>query len=616
MESRICKKCTICGVRRLPKSSIFLAKFPLDPERCRLWVKASGIEDLVNVPIEKLHQLKFICGAHFARQCFNAKGNRLLASAVPTEGLIRTPLSDDLFTEFPLHIKSYYDKIDFAGKHTDKLMSTTEMINIQNISVETSNAINETETHIYQGGPVLTNIHKTYGTDNFVPSTSKTPAHLTYKRKGEMYPIADDGISVQNIVSPKKCKTDIMAGKQMSSKEIFDLEDKHGCRNYAPVPVALCRGEGPFVWDVEGKRYFDFLSAYSAVNQGHCHPRLIKVLKEQAEKLTLVSRAFYSDQLGKYEKFMTELLGYDRLLPMNTGVEGGESACKIARKWGYDVKKIPNNQAKIIFAEGNFWGRTLSAVSSSTDPACYDGFGPYMPCFEIVPYNDIPALEKTLRDPNVAAYMVEPIQGEAGVVIPDDGYLRRVRELCTKYNVLWIADEVQTGLGRTGKLLAVEHEGVKPDILILGKALSGGMLPVSAVLANNDVMDVIKPGTHGSTYGGNPLACAVATEAIKVLLEEKLCEKAEKLCGVFRAELEKIPKTMITAIRGRGLMFAVDVHDSIPAYDVCLRLKDAGLLAKTTHGQTIRFAPPLVITEDQLREGANIIQKVFQSFKQ
>lgn len=402
--------------------------------------------------------------------------------------------------------------------------------------------------------------------------------------------------------------------KCLSSKEIIALEDKYGCHNYAPLSVALCRGQGIFVWDVEGKKYFDFLSAYSAVNQGHCHPRIIEALKDQADKLTLVSRAFYSDQLGKYEKFMTDLLGYDRLLPMNTGVEGGESACKIARKWGYDVKGIPKDQAKIIFAEGNFWGRTLSAVSSSTDPTCFQGFGPYMPCFELVPYNDIPALEKKLQDPTVAAFMVEPIQGEAGVIIPDDGYLKKVRELCTKYNVLWIADEVQTGLGRTGKMLAVEHEGVKPDILILGKALSGGVLPVSAVLANNNIMDVIKPGTHGSTYGGNPLACAVATEAIKVLLDEKLCENAERLSGVFREELEKIPKSKVVTIRGRGLMFAIDVHESIPAYEFCLRLKEAGMLAKQTHGQTIRLAPPLVITEEQLRQGAQIIQKVFASY--
>ncbi|CAH0592684.1 unnamed protein product [Chrysodeixis includens] len=401
---------------------------------------------------------------------------------------------------------------------------------------------------------------------------------------------------------------------QLSSKELFALEDKYGCRNYAPIPVALTRGEGVFVWDVEGKKYYDFLSAYSAVNQGHCHPRIIAALKKQADSLTLVSRAFYSDKLGPYEKFMTELLGFDRLLPMNTGVEGGESACKIARKWGYDVKKIREGQAKIIFAEGNFWGRTLSAVSASSDPSCYKGFGPYMAGFHLVPYNDVVALEKELQDPNVAAFMVEPIQGEAGTVIPDDGYLKKVRELCTKYNVLWIADEVQTGLGRTGKLLAVDHEGVKPDILILGKALSGGLLPVSAVLANHSVMDVIKPGTHGSTYGGNPLACAVATEAIKVLLEEKLCENSEKLGKIMLEELNKIPKNKITTVRGRGLMAAIVVHDSIPAYDVCLRLRDAGLLTKTTHGQTIRLAPPLVITEQQIKDGINIIRKVLDSF--
>ncbi|KAJ8736133.1 hypothetical protein PYW08_006789 [Mythimna loreyi] len=413
-----------------------------------------------------------------------------------------------------------------------------------------------------------------------------------------------------------KFTTGSMVGQkdQLSSQEIFALEDKYGCRNYGPVPVALCRGEGVFVWDVEGKKYYDFLSAYSAVNQGHCHPRIIAALKEQADKLTLVSRAFYSDQLGNYEKFMTDLLGFDRLLPMNTGVEGGESACKIARKWAYEVKKVPDGQAKIIFAEGNFWGRTMSAVSASSDPTCYKGFGPYMPGFQLIPYNDTDALEKELQDPNVAAFMVEPIQGEAGTVIPDDGYLRKVRELCTKYNVLWIADEVQTGLGRTGKLLAVDHEGVKPDILILGKALSGGVLPVSAVLANSNVMDVIKPGTHGSTYGGNPLACAVATEAIKVLLEEKLCENAERLGKILVEELNKIPKNKITTVRGRGLMCAIMVHDSISAYDVVLRLRDAGLLTKTTHGQCIRLAPPLVINEQQIREGANIIRKVLESY--
>ncbi|XP_048489106.1 ornithine aminotransferase, mitochondrial isoform X2 [Plutella xylostella] len=406
-----------------------------------------------------------------------------------------------------------------------------------------------------------------------------------------------------------------MAEQKLSSKEIFELEDKYGCRNYAPLPVALSRGEGVFVWDVEGKKYFDFLSAYSAVNQGHCHPRIIAALKNQAEKLTLVSRAFYSDQLGKFEKFLTGVFGFDRLLPMNTGVEGGESACKIARRWAYEVKKVPKDQAKIIFAENNFWGRTLSACSSSSDPTCYQGYGPFMPGFKLIPYDDIPALEAELQDPTVAAFMVEPIQGEAGVVVPAPGYLRRVRELCTKYNVLWIADEVQTGLGRTGKLLAVDHEGVKPDILILGKALSGGVLPVSAVLANNDVMNVITPGTHGSTYGGNPLACAVATEAIKVLLEENLSENAERLGRVLRAELETIPKSLVTTVRGKGLMNAIVIHDSIPAYEVCLRLRDAGLLAKPTHGQTIRLAPPLVITEPQVKQCADIIKQVLVDFK-
>ncbi|CAB3230656.1 unnamed protein product [Arctia plantaginis] len=401
---------------------------------------------------------------------------------------------------------------------------------------------------------------------------------------------------------------------RLSSQEIIALEDQYGCRNYEPVPVVLSRGEGVFVWDVEGKKYYDFLSAYSAVNQGHCHPRIIAALKKQADSLTLVSRAFYSDQLGQFEKMMTELLGFDRLLAMNTGVEGGESACKIARKWGYDVKKIPDGQAKIIFAEGNFWGRTLSAVSASNDPMCYKGFGPYMPGFKLVPYNNIAALEKELKDPTVAAFMVEPIQGEAGTIIPDEGYLKKVRELCTKYNVLWIADEVQTGLGRTGKLLAVHHEDVKPDILILGKALSGGILPVSAILANDDVMNVIKPGTHGSTYGGNPLACAVAKEAIKVLLEEKLTENAAKMETVLIEELKKIPKNKVVAIRCRGLMCAIDVHESISAKEVCLRFRDAGLLTKTTHGQTIRLAPPLVITEQQLREGVSIIRKVLESF--
>ncbi|XP_008559382.2 ornithine aminotransferase, mitochondrial isoform X1 [Microplitis demolitor] len=332
----------------------------------------------------------------------------------------------------------------------------------------------------------------------------------------------------------------------ITSQEIFTREDKYGAHNYHPLPVALCRGEGVFMWDVEGKRYYDFLSAYSAVNQGHCHPRIYKAMIDQGKKLTLTSRAFYSDALGEFEEFITKLFGYDKWLPMNTGVEGGETACKLARKWAYKVKKIPDNSAKILFAENNFWGRTLSAVSSSTDPTCSSGFGPFMPGFEIVPYDDLISLEKKLKDPQVCAFMVEPIQGEAGVVVPKDGYLKKVRELCTKYNVLWIADEVQTGLGRTGKRLAVDHENVKPDILILGKALSGGFYPVSGVLANDPVMLCIKPGEHGSTYGGNPLGCRIAMEAMKVLEEEKLADNAQKLGVILREELNKLPKDIVT----------------------------------------------------------------------
>ncbi|XP_076651026.1 putative ornithine aminotransferase, mitochondrial isoform X2 [Halictus rubicundus] len=335
-------------------------------------------------------------------------------------------------------------------------------------------------------------------------------------------------------------------GRTLTSQQVFDRESKYGAHNYHPLPVALCKAEGVFMWDVEGKRYYDFLSAYSAVNQGHCHPRIYKVLTEQAKVLTLTSRAFYSDALGEFEEYVTKLFGYDKWLPMNTGVEGGETACKLARRWGYSCKGIEQNQAKIVFAEGNFWGRTMSAVSSSTDPSSYSGFGPFMPGFELVPYDDLVALEQKLADPNVCAFMVEPIQGEAGVVVPKDGYLKKVRELCTKHNVLWIADEVQTGLARTGRRLAVDHENVKPDILILGKALSGGFYPVSGVLANDHVMLTIKPGEHGSTYGGNPLGCRVAMEALRVLEEEKLAENAEKLGQILRTELQKLPKDIVT----------------------------------------------------------------------
>nr|XP_003705904.2 PREDICTED: ornithine aminotransferase, mitochondrial [Megachile rotundata] len=344
-----------------------------------------------------------------------------------------------------------------------------------------------------------------------------------------------------------------LSQRNLTSHEVFERESKYGAHNYHPLPVALCKAEGVFMWDVEGKRYFDFLSAYSAVNQGHCHPRIYKALIDQAKVLTLTSRAFYSDALGEFEEYITKLFGYEKWLPMNTGVEGGETACKLARKWGYSTKGIPQYQAKIVFAEGNFWGRTMSAVSSSTDPTSYGGFGPFMPGFEVIPYDDLGALQQALADPHVCAFMVEPIQGEAGVVVPKDGYLKGVRELCSKHNVLWIADEVQTGLARTGKRLAVDHENVKPDILILGKALSGGFYPVSGVLANDSVMLTIKPGEHGSTYGGNPLGCRVALEALRVLEEEKLAENAEKLGHILRAELSKLPKDIVTlSVRSQG----------------------------------------------------------------
>ncbi|XP_067208975.1 ornithine aminotransferase, mitochondrial [Linepithema humile] len=402
--------------------------------------------------------------------------------------------------------------------------------------------------------------------------------------------------------------------KTITSQQVFDRESKYGAHNYHPLPVALCKAQGVFMWDVEGKRYFDFMSAYSAVNQGHCHPRIYKVMVDQAKILTLTSRAFYSNVLGEFEEYITKLFGYDKWLPMNTGVEGGETACKLARKWGYSSKNIPQNQAKIVFAEGNFWGRTMSAVSSSTDPTSYSGFGPFMPGFEVIPYDDLAALQQALTDPTVCAFMVEPIQGEAGVVVPKEGYLRGIRELCTKHNVLWIADEVQTGLARTGKRLAVDHENVKPDILILGKALSGGFYPVSGVLANDPVMLVIKPGEHGSTYGGNPLACKVALESLHVLEEEKLAENAEKLGHVLRNELNKLPKEVVTLVRGKGLLNAIVINKKLDAMNVCLKMKEHGLLAKPTHGHIIRLAPPLVITEDQIRECADIISRTILTY--
>ena len=389
------------------------------------------------------------------------------------------------------------------------------------------------------------------------------------------------------------------------------LEDQFGAHNYHPVPVVLEKGEGVFLYDVDGKRYFDFLSGYSAVNQGHCHPAIIKALTDQAQKLTLTSRAFYNNLLGEYEKYITAYFGYDKVLPMNTGVEGGETAIKLARRWGYAVKGIPENQAKVIFAEGNFWGRTLAAISSSTDPSSFKGFGPYMPGFGLVPYNDLAALETLFQDPNVAAFMVEPIQGEAGVVIPTDGYLKGVRALCDKYNVLLIADEIQTGLARTGTLLACDHENVRPDILILGKALSGGTIPVAAVLADDIVMLQIKPGEHGSTYGGNPLACAVAMKALEVIKSEKMVENSYKMGEILRAELAKLNSPFIATIRGRGLLNAIVIKHENPeaAWDLCIHLKALGILAKPTHGDKIRFAPPLIITEAQIKEAVQLIGK-------
>tara|TARA_Y100000748_G_scaffold291231_1_gene278511 strand:- start:269 stop:1504 length:1236 start_codon:yes stop_codon:yes gene_type:complete len=404
-----------------------------------------------------------------------------------------------------------------------------------------------------------------------------------------------------------------------NSKQAIELEDKYGAHNYHPLPVVLSRGEGIFVWDVEGKKYFDYLSAYSAVNQGHCHPKIINSLAEQAKKLTLTSRAFYNDTLGEYEKFITEYFKYDKVLPMNTGVEGGETANKLARKWGYEVKGIEDNKAKIIFANGNFWGRTLAAISTSDDPLSYKGFGPYMPGYETIPYNDLAALEESFQDKNVCAFMVEPIQGEAGVVVPDEGYLAGIRTLCDKYNVLFIADEVQTGIARTGKMLATDYEDARPDILILGKALSAGVLPVSAVLADDEIMMCIKPGEHGSTYGGNPLACVVAKSALEVIHEENLVENALSRGQQFRDRLEKFKgkNNLVKMVRGKGLLNAVvinDKEDSSTAWDICLKMKDNGLIAKPTHGNIIRFAPPLVISESQVDESCEIIEESINEF--
>ncbi len=395
----------------------------------------------------------------------------------------------------------------------------------------------------------------------------------------------------------------------LKTQQFIERELAYSAHNYHPLPVVLERGEGVYLWDVEGKRYYDFLSGYSAVNQGHCHPKIVKALVDQAQKLTLTSRAFHSDLLGEYAEYITDYFGYDKVLPMNSGVEAVETALKLARRWGYDKKGIPTNQAKIVTVEGNFHGRTLNVVSFSTDPSSRDGFGPFMPGYEVIPYNDLNALEAALADPNVAGFLVEPIQGEAGVYVPEDGYLAAAYALCRKANVLFIGDEIQTGLARTGRMLACDHEGVRPDVLILGKALSGGALPISAVLADNDVMLCIKPGEHGSTYGGNPLACKVAIAALDVIKEEKLVERAEELGGYFREQLQQLNHPNIKQIRGKGLLNAIVIDHENPeaAWELCLVLKDNGLLAKPTHGDKIRFAPPLVITEEQLDECVTII---------
>jgi ornithine--oxo-acid transaminase len=402
-----------------------------------------------------------------------------------------------------------------------------------------------------------------------------------------------------------------------TSKEAMELEDKFGAHNYHPLPVVLAKGEGVFMWDVEGKRYYDFLSAYSAVNQGHCHPKIIDALIDQARRLELTSRAFYNNRLGPYEKFITEYFGYQRVLPMNSGAEADETALKVTRKWAYKVKGIPENQAKIICCEGNFHGRTISIISMSTDPDARNDFGPFTPGFITIPYNDIPALEKALQDPTVAGFLVEPIQGEAGVYVPDEGYLKKAYDLCKSKNVLFIADEVQTGIARTGKLIACEWEGVRPDVLILGKALSGGVYPISVVLADDPIMLTIHPGEHGSTFGGNPIAARVAIAALEVVRDEKLAENAQRMGEIFRDELKKVNSPFIELIRGKGLLNAIVIrpHNGKTAWDVCLKMKENGLLAKPTHDHIIRFAPPLVITEEQIKEAVSIIANSIKSLE-
>jgi ornithine--oxo-acid transaminase len=406
----------------------------------------------------------------------------------------------------------------------------------------------------------------------------------------------------------------------LNTSNAIDLENKYGAHNYHPLPVVLSKGKGIKVWDIDGNEYYDFLSAYSAVNQGHCHPRIVSTLVNQAEKLQLTSRAFYTDALGEYAEYITSLFGYDKVLPMNTGVEGGETALKLCRKWAYKVKGTKKNKAKILFAEGNFWGRTLAACSSSTDPDCYEDYGPFMPGFEVIPYNDLSSLSSALKDENVAGFMVEPIQGEAGVIVPDEGYLKEAYQLCKEKNVLFIADEVQTGLGRTGKMLCSDYDNIKPDILILGKALSGGILPNSAVLSSDEIMLTIKPGQHGSTYGGNPLACRVAQVALEVIKEENLAENAFKLGELFRDEMNKIiqKSELLNLVRGKGLLNALVINDSpesSTALDICNALKNNGLLAKPTHGNIIRFAPPLTINQSELLKCCKIIEKTILNFK-
>ena len=408
-----------------------------------------------------------------------------------------------------------------------------------------------------------------------------------------------------------------MIEKITSSKQAMEMEDKYGAHNYHPLGVVISKAKGPFMWDVEGKKYFDFLSAYSAVNQGHCHPEIVNAMIEQAQTLTLTSRAFYNDVLGVYEKYVTEFFGYDKVLPMNSGAEADETALKLCRKWAYTKKGLPENQAKIIVCDGNFHGRTITIISMSSDPDAFSGFGPFTPGFVKIPYNDIPALKKALEDPNVAGFLVEPIQGEAGVYVPDDGFLKKAYDLCKAKNVLFIADEVQTGIARTGKMLACDHEDVRPDILILGKALSGGTMPVSAVLADDEIMLCIKPGEHGSTFGGNPVGCKVAIAALEVVKKENLMEKAAHLGEIFRSEMRKVNSPMIESVRGKGLLNAVIIrpHNGKEAWDVCEKMKEMGVLAKPTHQHIIRFAPPLVISETELREAISIIISTIKSFE-